>query len=377
MVVGFFHDHNFISNGHNIYTTGTLSSTFWERYLEHDVEELIVCCRKSAEVTTDNLVLSSTDKVSFNFSPNLSSPKCLFFGADHQVVKNQVKKVDLVICRLPSEIGFAAVKEAKRLGKKVVCEVVACPYDALSYHGSITAKLYARLIKYRMKKWVSVADGALYVTKSELQARYPCYGLTENASNVELDSIHYDTLDFRSERFNARKQCKSLKFGIAGTLKNDTKGIHIAIKALKNIPGSLHVIGAGDPSRYIRLAKEYGVDFQYEGFKANKADVLDWFKDIDVYLQPSFQEGLPRATIEAMSTGCPVLSSDAGGLSELVRGKYIHSRGDFIKLNNDLTEVVESYSLEDDTKRSLNIAREYLSDVLKTKRRKFYKNFIN
>lgn len=376
MIVGFFHDHNFVCNAGNVYTTGTLNSVFWSRYLNLSIKKLIVCARESKVDSVENLALASTDKVNFVFSPNLSTLGSLVYNKNKEIVKDTVKKVDVVICRLPSEIGFAAVAEAKKQGKTVICEVVACPFDALSFYGSLQAKIYANLIKLRMKKWVSRCDGALYVTENELQSRYPCKGFTANASNVELAHIDYSSMSYREERFEKRREKGKLKFGIIGTLQNDTKGIDIAIKAMKGLPASLHVIGSGDPIRYQKLASDISVSFFYDGFLASKAEVFEWLKDIDVYLQPSFQEGLPRATIEAMSVGCPVLSSNAGGLEELVRGEYVHSRGDINKLKKDLNQIINNYDLSLDTKRSLDVASKYLFEVLKVKRSDFYSKFI-
>ena len=46
--------------------------------------------------------------------------------------------------------------------------------------------------------------------------------------------------------------------------------------------------------------------------------VFEWLDTIDLYVQPSLTEGMPRAAIEAMSRGCPVVVSDVGGLKNLV-----------------------------------------------------------
>lgn len=378
MKVGFFHDHRFICRGNTTYTTGTLNYKVWDRYLEHDIDELIVCARndEGAGIDVSKLAISSKDKVTFVFSPNLSNLSALLLNAKKDVVEDVVRKVDVVVCRLPSEIGFAAIELAKKHNKKTICEVVACPYDALSYHGSLTAKFYASLIRYRMKKWVSECDGAIYVTEKELQRRYPNSGIKQNASNVELDEIKTDCINERSDRFRLRKNAGKLKIGIIGTLKNDTKGIDVAIKALSNKDCSLHVIGSGEPARFITMAKNHNTNFIYDGFFSDKKDVYQWLDDIDVYLQPSYQEGLPRATIEAMSRGCIVLSSNAGGLPELVLEEYIHKSGDFNKLASDIETIFATEDPGKDIQHSLCTSSHYLSSVLKRKRTEFYANFL-
>ena len=47
-------------------------------------------------------------------------------------------------------------------------------------------------------------------------------------------------------------------------------------------------------------------------------DVASWLKNIDIFLFTSSSEGLPNSIIEAQTFGVPVISSDVGGLSEIV-----------------------------------------------------------
>ena len=50
--------------------------------------------------------------------------------------------------------------------------------------------------------------------------------------------------------------------------------------------------------------------------------------DSDIYIQPSLQEGLPRAVVEAMSTALPCIGFNTGGIPELLEPEYI------VKLKN-------------------------------------------
>ncbi len=67
---------------------------------------------------------------------------------------------------------------------------------------------------------------------------------------------------------------------------------------------------------------------QFDGTLPTQPQVLDWLGAVDVYLQPSLQEGLPRALIEAMSQGCPALGAAAGGIVELLPAAELVTPGD-------------------------------------------------
>lgn len=75
----------------------------------------------------------------------------------------------------------------------------------------------------------------------------------------------------------------------------------------------------GDIKAYIR---ENGLEsfITYEGWIAGqkKIDCLNWE---DVYILPSYNEGLPIAILEAMAYSHPVISTPVGGIPEVVENK--------------------------------------------------------
>ena len=56
--------------------------------------------------------------------------------------------------------------------------------------------------------------------------------------------------------------------------------------------------------------------------------MFDWLDSLDVYIQPSLVEAMPRALIEAMSRGLPSLGSKVGDIPELLTPSFVFSRGD-------------------------------------------------
>ena len=54
-----------------------------------------------------------------------------------------------------------------------------------------------------------------------------------------------------------------------------------------------------------------------------------WYDQLDVYIHPSYGEGLSRAILEAMARACPVLSTAVGGAGELTDPGCLFEPGDF------------------------------------------------
>lgn len=56
-------------------------------------------------------------------------------------------------------------------------------------------------------------------------------------------------------------------------------------------------------------------------FPGLKTDVKPYFEAIDIFMMSSSFEGLPIALLEAMSMECAVVSTDAGGIKEVIRNE--------------------------------------------------------
>lgn len=103
------------------------------------------------------------------------------------------------------------------------------------------------------------------------------------------------------------------------------KGVDILIEAVHELvqTGSIgrpvHLLLIGEVRDQSVRRIPYGAE-SYVHFLGFRSDAGRIVKSSTLYVQPSrAREGLPKAVIEAMSQGVPVIVSDAGGLPELVR----------------------------------------------------------
>jgi glycosyltransferase involved in cell wall biosynthesis len=104
--------------------------------------------------------------------------------------------------------------------------------------------------------------------------------------------------------------------------------------------------------------------------------VIDWLDDVDLYLQPSFQEGLPRAMVEAMSRACPAIGSTAGGIPELLPPECLVRPGDAAELRRLICEIANDTERQSSlAQRNFQIAKGFNSDVLNAQRTAFWKRF--
>lgn len=386
MNVLWVHDHIFhVSNSGNIYSPGKLPYEIWNRYLtEFDSVHVIARCKPIHNTNYSNFTLSSGPNVSFTFLPSLNLIRRFFFNHYYvnKSIKNLIKKYDAVIARLPSFNGELAIKAAIHEKKPYAIELVACPWDAFWNYGNWKGRFMAPRSYLLTRFLVSNAPYVLYVTNHFLQRRYPNKGHSISVSNVLLPVAEKVVL---SQRLSKIDNKPFLTVGLNANLGPKHKGIHIAIKAINILSNKypslkLKILGSGSPRQWIDFAKKNGVHRHIEfcGFVSSGQEVLKWLDNVDLYIQPSLMEGLPRALLEAMSRGCPALGSTVGGIPELLPHECLHKPGDFRKLSKDIEKAYHDIAWrKHHAKRNFDIAKNYTKRILDDKRTTFWKDYAS
>jgi glycosyltransferase involved in cell wall biosynthesis len=180
-----------------------------------------------------------------------------------------------------------------------------------------------------------------------------------------------------------KRQLQPLALGLIGTLKTRNKGIQTIFKALslvsQNLPAfEFRILGEGDPAPWRLEAARHGVGdlVVFDGTLPAGEPVLNWLDNVDVYLQPSFHEGLPRALIEAMSRGCPAIASSCGGIPELLEKECLIRPGDAKHLAELLVKAATNREWQDQqAARNWRKSGEYSRDKLEARRTDFLARF--
>lgn len=379
----FAHDHRFFRGaGGELFTTGCLPDIAWDRYLEH-FDELHVLARDDG-IMPNGIRLGRADRagVSFEFLPNLSSARQLLLRSPKldALMEKAVQEADAVVARLPSEIGFLAVRHARRLSKPYAVEVVACAWDAYLHFGGFSGRAYAPLAFLRTRRAVAGAPLALYVTSQWLQRRYPTKGLSESASNVHLPKLDPAAARSRQARLDALARGERPVLGTIASLRTRAKGVQTALEALSRLRSSgielsYRVLGAGPAEPWRALAEKWGISdiVHFDGTRSAGEGVAGWLDGIDIYLQPSFHEGLPRSTIEAMSRGCACIGSTCGGIPELLPEDRVHRPGDVAALAERIGRLAsDPGAVAAASRRDREVAMRFNPDILRKRRRDFY-----
>jgi glycosyltransferase involved in cell wall biosynthesis len=379
----------FVHDGPMMYDPGTgcyfavhYNNEIVNRYL-HFGDEVTFLMRKKVigSASHDNFSKMSHEKFNFNKIPDFKSIQSyLKKGEAKQIIRDAVEKSDVILARIPSAAGTIAFNYARELNKPVLVECVACVFDAL-WNYNWKGKLLAHYKYYQMKNVLKRATHTIYVTSEFLQSRYPTDGKAIGCSDVVLKPLTDDVLEARLQKVKNRRE-KPLVVGTVAALNVPYKGQGDVIKAIGKLKAEgfrveYKLVGQGDASHLKNLIKKYDIGDRIEIVGPLKHDeVFTFLDDIDVYIQPSRQEGLPRAMVEAMSRACLVMGANTAGIPELIEDKFVFEAGDTNRMN-DIILGLESGIMINQAKRNFNEAKKYQASVLNRKRISFYDEFMN
>lgn len=309
---------------------------------------------------------------------NISSLSGVLLGKYNRSVAEAMSDCDLVVCRCPAISAFFTARIARKMGKKYIAESMGDPWDAYWNH-SLLGKAIAPYMYFMMKKTVWNADYNVYVTTEYLQNRYPCKNDSVAVSNVLINEITDSVLNHRFNRIRALDR-KKITLMTTAAVDVYFKGQQYVIRSIpllnkEGIRVKYFIVGEGD-NHYLRgVAERYGVLDQVEFTGRLPLDqVLNLLDSIDIYVQPSLQEGLPRSVIEAMSRACACIGARTAGIPELLDDDMVVRR----KSPKAIAETIIAYleltveQKERVAERNWKEAGKYEKSVLDDRRNAFY-----
>lgn len=365
----FVHDHPFRRVDGKLYSTGGLNNSVLGRYTKYCDQLTVVARIVDETAVNDRWSLITDQKVRI-----LGNRTFKYSG-----LVGEVKDCDKMIVRLPSMIGIQALSINQRYKKPYFIEMVGCAWDALWNHG-VKGKAIAPYMFLKNRQLIKNAPYVLYVTQEFLQRRYPCMGKTLGCSDVEISELDDSIEESRIIRIKEKKTV--LKIGTLAAIDVPYKGQEYAIRALGELKKDgktgfeYYLVGNGSSERLKSIAKECNVIdqvFFLGGMPHEK--VFEWLDSIDIYIQPSKQEGLSRALVEAMSRGLPVLGSITGGIPELIPKQYLFKKGDYLAIA-DILKGIDTEKLIQMSNESFYRAHNYQKSKLDAERDTFYRDFM-
>lgn len=164
--------------------------------------------------------------------------------------------------------------------------------------------------------------------------------------------VIYNWIDLNKYGQKAKNDSEKKRVLFMGWI-NKNKGIWDlleAVKVLKNTNFVLYVAGNGED--FLEVESEiYKCSLQDRVVLLNwvyGSEKVDLLNSCDIFVQPSYREGLPNALLEAMASHCAIIASRVGSIPDIitdnVNGRLI-TPGDYMSIANALFDYLECPSL--------------------------------
>lgn len=141
----------------------------------------------------------------------------------------------------------------------------------------------------------------------------------------------------------------------------------------------LRIGGNRNEKKLLETIKKYELEniVFFEGWVGGekKIELLNW---ADLYILPSFNEGLPISILEAMSYGLPIISTPVGGIPEVVKGNgMLVTPGNIKEIHDAIKKYIDNPLLiEKERNISLKMVETYLPDFVMNQLKNIYEKLL-
>lgn len=271
----------------------------------------------------------------------------------YRKVKKQCDKRAYTLVHCHSPIGGVIARLAARNSREKGTKVI---YTAHGFHFYKGAPLKNWLIFYPIEKACARWTDVLITINKE---DFTFAKQHMKAHRVEyIPGVGIDTAKFQIENFD--KDNKKKELGLTqdtfvllsvGEL-NVNKNHEVVIKALAQISNpNIHycIAGHGEREQYlIDLATSLEVEKQLH-LLGYRTDIPELYNMANVFVFPSFREGLSVSLMEAMASGLPCVASDIRGNVDLIvpkQGGVLFTPDNVSELTAAISNLLHSQELE-------------------------------
>ena len=159
-------------------------------------------------------------------------------------------------------------------------------------------------------------------------------------------------------QYKLSNNCLNLLFCANGwERKGLTHALELLSKLAKIAPSHLWVAGRGDQHIYSRTIEKLDLPNQVT-FLGTVADTRPWYQMADLFILPTLYDPFSNSCLEALASGCPVLTTRSNGAWECLNGK----NGLTVKSPRDVLQG----SVIEWSKNVKNLDRKIISDSVKS-----------
>lgn len=265
----------------------------------------------------------------------------------YKQLKNIINNNNYNIIHCHSPIGGVitrlAAREARKRGTKVI-------YTAHGFHFFKGGGIKNWILFYPIERMLAkYTDIIITINKEDYKLAKKRFKDTEikyvPGIGIDLEKINKINVNNLEKKKQLSIPNNSKVLLSVGEL-NKNKNHEVIIKAISRLNDkSIYylICGKGELEPYLnKLISKLNLDNQVK-LLGYRSDIYEISKISDIFIFPSFREGLSVALMEAMASGLPVICSDIRGNRDLIqncKGGYLVKRNNIDKYEKFIRELI-------------------------------------
>jgi glycosyltransferase involved in cell wall biosynthesis len=238
-------------------------------------------------------------------------------------IKNKhkyLKKVNYALVHFHDPgVGGALIKSSYMLKSAKIIEILTdYSYVApkiLTVHGLSCLMTDDPLIKEQELTFINQFENIICVDQRLYEF------LKDNLEDKRVWHVP-NSIDTKRFKFTPLSIDKNLRVGFIGRLEK-SRGLSLLYDFIDNLPSYIdfYVLGAGNSIAIKKFQSRVDVTKIHFETNINYEDVHTFYRKFDVLFNPVIAEGISRVTLEAMSSGRPVIMLDKGNRYPVINKK--------------------------------------------------------
>ncbi len=233
-----------------------------------------------------------------------------------------LREVDLVCAHLPEELAFLTALICRVTRKPFLLQVVGDWSEAILVSGPPGT---IRSLKARISDWMNRVTiqtaGLVFAQGQALFDKAVSLNPSATKSVIAQTTLVEEAF---YERSSSRLH-DPVRILTVCTLE-PRKGLDLLARAIKNLRGQgarveWWCVGRGPSEAALKaLTKSLGIDdlTQFFGYVPLGVELFRLYQQADIFVLPSYHEGVPHAMLEAMAHSLPIVATAVGGIPQVV-----------------------------------------------------------
>ena len=170
-----------------------------------------------------------------------------------------------------------------------------------------------------LNKWYPKIAGFHSVSKAIAANGNRIWNAPKKIDHIIYTGLNLDEIPF-SKNYNRSNPLKILSIGRAHWIKGYDYALQSCkILLEKGVPFQYSIIGGAGDEELQFLVDNLGLkNYVYLERRKPQSEVFSLMQETSLLLMPSLEEGIPNVVVEAMAIGLPVISTNCGGVVDLI-----------------------------------------------------------